>query len=141
MLYGSFAYISVHLIPNPYSYVVGFGPVVIVVGFGLFINIVDAVKPILIGFLNYFHDRRILSRVRSNKPTSRREIAETMSQMRGASGRLRYVRVLEADANELAQTLGGSDDVWPDSARPNFADDETSSRLARLDERWLGLGR
>jgi hypothetical protein len=75
-------------------------------------------------------------------PTSRRQIAETLTQFASSSGRAEYIRWLSSRVSELDPKLRDPNDRWPNNDRPNYGnDDEASTLLARLDERWLGLSR
>lgn len=73
---------------------------------------------------------------------SRTIISDIFLGFETAKARLQFVRKLEVDLMDSAAQLILSDinkNPWPEGQRPNIQNDEASTRLAKLDARWLGL--
>ncbi|MEM9446789.1 MAG: hypothetical protein AAGA18_15720 [Verrucomicrobiota bacterium] len=65
---------------------------------------------------------------------SRLKIASDLKAYKSSQGRLGYVENLQ---NKKIRPTG----VWPNGELPNFSNDEASTLLAKLEEKWLGLDR
>ncbi len=74
-------------------------------------------------------------------PLNRKQIADNLCQLSTNRGRAAYIRWLSSRVSDLDRNLRVPDDRWPDGMRPNYGDDEASTMLAQLDERWLSLSR
>lgn len=88
--------------------------------------------------------RRNKGRLETAKETfrgTRQEIAEAFLSFDDASFRLRYVRWLEGQTQRYLDVLKSEANQWPGGQRPYVIGEESSSLLARLDERWMGLNR
>ncbi len=86
-------------------------------------------------FLRSRKSRKLLKDMISAFPPSDRQlVAKQLSILETEKSRLDYVMRLEQE--KIGFMVGD----WPFGVRPNFGD-EASSRLARLDEKWLGLDR
>jgi hypothetical protein len=79
-------------------------------------------------------DRRRLKLIRTNVPTSRDGIAEEFDRFHKAEFRLEFVKFI---AERGIKPTGS----WPDGTMPNYFNDEASTLLAQLEEKWLGLNR
>jgi hypothetical protein len=79
-------------------------------------------------------DRRRLKLLRKNVPTSRERIAEEFKFFQKTEFRLEFVKLL--GSHGIKPT--GS---WPNGEMPNYRNDEASTLLAQLEEKWLGLNR
>ncbi len=95
---------------------------------------------VIYGFIHYFRkilfDRKLLKSFKtySNVYKVRRTtISEQFIQFKTNIYRLRYVNLFQSKNGE---EIEGD---WPDGILPNVKNDEASTRLAQLEERWLGF--
>ncbi len=70
----------------------------------------------------------------------RTTIAMAFKDIATARGRSRFIDGVATASPQLRAVLQRPDDHWPDGARPNLGD-LASTRLAQLEEAWLGLDR
>jgi hypothetical protein len=85
-------------------------------------------------FVAWWRDLRHLKKLQKTVAYSRQEISEHFGRFRTNKGRLDYVRSLQ---NAGVIPSG----TWPSGKIPNFLNDEASTLLAKLEEKWLGLAK
>ncbi len=71
---------------------------------------------------------------RASKIVSRQQVAIGFNSLKTNWGRLKYIEFLQ---NQKIKPQG----EWPDGNLPNINNDEASTLLAKLEEKWLGLDR
>ena len=82
----------------------------------------------------FFFDHQTWKRLSKESISTRKNISEQFAQFKTGWGRLKYVRYLQA----LNIKPEGN---WIDGKIPNIKNDEASTLLAQLEEKWLGLDR
>ncbi|HQU84507.1 MAG TPA: NACHT domain-containing protein [Pyrinomonadaceae bacterium] len=77
-------------------------------------------------------DYLLLVKIKKNLDTNREIISQNFYRFRRSEAKLKYVRVLQ---NQAIKPKGN----WLDGKIPNHENDEASTLLAQLEEKWLGL--
>ncbi|MGK7881137.1 MAG: NACHT domain-containing NTPase, partial [Crocosphaera sp.] len=144
---GMFLYISHSL----FTRFISSSVTIVNMGFALFliISLILVLGTLLSGFIKVFipfitnwnHDRKQLRKLlkKSSDPYfvwTKQEISKQFLSLKTASGRLKFVEHLE---EKRVKPLENSD--WPNGNLPNVNNDQASTLLAKLEERWLGLNR
>jgi hypothetical protein len=87
----------------------------------------------LIKFIaTWWYDFRNLRVIQKKLVSSREQISKQFSQFKTKEGRHKYVQYLQ---NEGIKPTG----IWLEGKIPNHKNDEASTLLAQLEEKWLGL--
>ena len=107
------------------------------VAFGAFVLLAIAAA-LLVGLFNFFKffwdEHRRLRRFRPDVEMTRGQIAEFFHGFKTEHWRLKFVRSLQSVKVQ-------PNSLWPDGKLPRVGNDEASTLLAKLEERWLGLDR
>jgi hypothetical protein len=88
----------------------------------------------------YLRDRRRLKRIKREFSGLRVEIADGLQQLATQAARRNFPQWIQTSERDFITKLTDKENTWPSEGRPNW-DDDVSSMIARLDERWLGLDR
>ncbi|MCP4402492.1 MAG: NACHT domain-containing protein [bacterium] len=98
---------------------------------GTSIYMVQSIGEVLFAF---FRDSKFLKNISRLSKIDRSTIFYQFNQFETSWGRKKYVQLLQQQ-NSIVEG------EWPDGKLPNIGNDEASTLLAQLEERWLGLAR
>lgn len=79
-------------------------------------------------------DFKLIRRFPINRTCSRRNIQETFNGLKLERSRLKFIKLLEANVKEVSGD-------WPDKSILNVRKEASFTRLAQLEEKWLGINR
>lgn len=83
---------------------------------------------------NYCQDQKKLTKLNFDKTWNRNGIYNTFKSLKLNSGKLKFVKLLEANVKEV-------EGEWPDNDILKVSNEESHIRLAQLEEKWLGISR
>ena len=95
---------------------------------------VFAIVSYTIYFINFVKDFYYINELKNKKISSRSDIVTFLSYLKTSKGRLYFVMNLQ-DSGIIPSGQ------WPDGRIPNWNNDESSTLLSKMEERWLRLDR
>src|SRR5205085_12263697 len=111
-----------------WSWLVGAIIVVVIYGVIVTLGLVALVKSLR----SRWRDSKRLKKYQKQKTLNRQQISNQFYKFETESGRSEYVHFIRNEGIK-------PDGIWPEGQIPNVKNDEASTLLAKLEEKWLGL--